>query len=178
MKASTAAESCRETAMYLLGTKSILGPFPETATYERARTSNRTLARRSRAADRELVDRPFHLGKKIVTNTSKTVRRISLALAVINAAICTTVHAEYRCSTPQLLTMWEQRACELARQDTPDALIHFIHRINMINAGLNIDDYVGKVDAERWELAGQKTPAEPLRSAVANNSAKGAKKTK
>lgn len=109
-------------------------------------------------------------------NPSKTMLPISLALALVNAAVPTTVHAEYRCSTPGLLTSWEQRACELARQDTPYALIHFIHRINAINAGLNLDDYVSKTDAQRWELAAQKTRDEPLRSANATSSAKGAEK--
>jgi len=94
-----------------------------------------------------------------MTNTSRTVLPISLAFALVNAAIPTKGHAEYRCSTPGLLTLWEQRACELARQDTPDALIHFIHRINVINAGLNLDDYISKADAQRWELAWQKTRA-------------------
>jgi len=111
-----------------------------------------------------------------MTNPSKTMLLISLALALVNAAIPATGHAEYRCSTPGLLTSWEQRACELARQDTPYALIHFIHRINAINAGLNLDDYVSKADAQRWELAARKTPDEPLHSANAASSAKGAEK--
>ena len=75
-------------------------------------------------------------------------------LAMIAAmGISTAAHAEYRCSTPGSLTVWENRACELARQDAPSALIHFIHRLNIINAGLYIDDYVGKADAERWDVA-------------------------
>ena len=98
-------------------------------------------------------------------------------LAMIAAmGISTAAHAEYRCSTPGSLTVWENRACELARQDAPSALIHFIHRLNIINAGLYIDDYVGKADAERWELARQKTRLQPLGSANANSSAKGAEK--
>jgi hypothetical protein len=39
-------------------------------------------------------------------------------------------------------------------------LIHFVHRINTINAALYIDDYVGRADAERWELAKQKARPE------------------
>jgi hypothetical protein len=46
----------------------------------------------------------------------------------------------------------------------------------VINAGLNVDDYVGKADAERWEVAGQKTRLEPLGSANLNSSAKGNEK--
>jgi hypothetical protein len=82
------------------------------------------------------------------------------------------------CSTPGALTPWEERACELARQDTPNELIHFIHRINMLHAGLNLDDYVGKADAERWELARQKKRLEAPGSATANSLAKGAEKAK
>jgi hypothetical protein len=84
---------------------------------------------------------------------------------------------EYRCSTPGSLTLWEQRACELARQDTPDALIHYIQRINKVNAGLYIYDYVGKADAERWELARQKTRPEAPNSAAANSSVKSTQTT-
>jgi hypothetical protein len=109
-----------------------------------------------------------------MTNTSKTVLRISTAVALVTAALSTTVHAEYRCATPGLLTLGEKRACELAREDTPDALIHFIHSTKAIYPGLKIDDYVGKADTERWELSRQKTPFEPLAVANANNSAKGA----
>jgi hypothetical protein len=100
----------------------------------------------------------------------------SILALIVAMAISTTVHAEGRCGTPELLTSWEQRACELARQNTPDALIHFIHRMKMINAGLNIHDYVGQADAERWEVARQKARLEPLGSAKANSSANGAEK--
>ena len=89
----------------------------------------------------------------------------------------TTVEASFRCSTPGLLTLWEKRACELARQDTPDALIHFVHSINRIGAGLYIYDYVGNADAERWEQARQKTRLEPLASTTANSSVKDTEKT-
>ena len=102
----------------------------------------------------------------------------SILALILAMAISTAAHAEYQCSTPGSLTAWEKRACELARQDTPDALIHYIHRINKVNAGLNIDDYVGKADAERWELARQKTRLEQLGSATANGSANGTEKAK
>jgi hypothetical protein len=46
----------------------------------------------------------------------------------------------------------------------------------MINPGLNIHDYVGQADAERWEVARQKARLEPLGSAKANSSANGAEK--
>ena len=100
----------------------------------------------------------------------------SILALVVAMAISTSVHAEDRCSTPGSLTPWEQRACELARQDTPYALMHFFRRMNRINEGLNIQDYVGKADAERWELARQKTRPEPLGSVNANSSAKGTEK--
>jgi hypothetical protein len=100
----------------------------------------------------------------------------SILALIVAMALSTSVHAEDRCSAPGSLTPWEQRACELARRDTPYALIHFFHRMNRINEGLNINDYVSKADAERWELARQKTRLQPLGSANANNSAKGAEK--
>jgi hypothetical protein len=101
----------------------------------------------------------------------------SILAMIVAMGISTAAHAEYRCSTPGLLTLWEVRACELARQDTPDALIHYINRINKINAGLYIYDYVGKADAERWEQARQETRLEPLGSATANSSVKHTEKT-
>jgi len=98
-------------------------------------------------------------------------------LAIIVAMGVSTAHAEYRCSTPGLLTPWEVRACELARQDTPDALIHYVHSINKVDAGLYIHDYVGNADAERWEQARQEARLEPPGSATANSSIKDTEKT-
>jgi hypothetical protein len=102
----------------------------------------------------------------------------SILAIIVAMTISTAAHAEYRCSTPGSLTQWEQRACELARQDTPNALIHYINRMNTINGGLYIDDYVGKADSERWEPARQKTRLEQLRSATATGSANGTEKAK
>ena len=100
----------------------------------------------------------------------------SILAVIVAMAISTPARAEYRCSTPWLLTLWEKRACELARQDTPDALIRYVHGINKVSAGLNIDDYVGKADAERWELARQNPHPEASASAAANSPAKGTEK--
>jgi hypothetical protein len=102
----------------------------------------------------------------------------SILVIIAAMTISTAAHAEYRCSTPGLLDLWEQRACEFASQDTPDALIHYVKRLNKIGAGLYIDDYVGKADSERWELAGQKTRLEQLRSATATGSANSTENTK
>jgi hypothetical protein len=102
----------------------------------------------------------------------------SILAIIVAMTISTAAPAEYRYSTRGLLTLWEQRACELARQDTPDALIHYINRMNTISAGLYIDDYVGKADSERWELARQKTRLEQLRSATATGSANSIEKAK
>jgi hypothetical protein len=89
------------------------------------------------------------------SHTSKIVRPISGAGALAAALLCTTVHAEYRCATPQQLSTAEIRACELARQDTPDALIHFVNRTKGIY-NLYVNDYVSSVDADRWEVAKRK----------------------
>jgi hypothetical protein len=99
-------------------------------------------------------------------------------LAIIAAmAVSTAAQAEYRCSTPRLLTAWEQRACELARQDAPYALMHFFRIMNRTDEGLKIDDYVGKADAQRWELARQKTRPEAPSNATLNSLAKDTGKT-
>ena len=75
-------------------------------------------------------------------------------------------HAEYRCATPEQLTNAEKQACELARQDTPDALIHFVNRTKG-TYNLLADDYVSKADTERWELAKSKAPADSPAAAKA-----------
>jgi hypothetical protein len=104
------------------------------------------------------------------SNAAGLAARSILAMIVVAMAISTAAHAANRCSTPGSLTLWEVRACELARQDTPDELVRYVHKMNMINAGLYINDYVGMADAERWALAKQKTLLEPLYSATANSS--------
>jgi hypothetical protein len=63
---------------------------------------------------------------------------------------------------------WEQRACELARQDTLYAFMHFFRMMNRTNEKLKIDDYVGKADAEGWELARQRTRREAPSNATSN----------
>jgi hypothetical protein len=102
----------------------------------------------------------------------------SILAVIVAMAVSTAAHAEYRCSTPGLLTNWEQRACELARQNTPDALIHFIHSINRIGAALIVDDYASNADGKRWELARQKTRLEQLAGVTTNGSTNGTEKAK
>lgn len=97
-------------------------------------------------------------------NTSKQTYRIAFAVAIVVGTVSTGVRAEYRCATPERLSSEEQRACELAQQDTPDALIHFVNRTKAIYH-LYANDYVSKADVERWELAGRK--GAPDSSAIA-----------
>jgi hypothetical protein len=103
---------------------------------------------------------------------------IAVSAAIATAALSSPAYAEYRCATLEQLSNVEKQACELARQDTPDALRRYIHRMNTINAGLYISDYVGKADAERWELARQKPRLEQLGSATSNDSANGTENAK
>jgi hypothetical protein len=95
----------------------------------------------------------------------------SILAVILGMAISAAAHAEYRCGNPGLLTLWEVRACELARQDTPHELVRYVHKMNMINAGLYIDDYVGTAQVERWGLTEEKTRPEPLYGAKANRTA-------
>jgi len=83
--------------------------------------------------------------------TPKQTFHISLAVAAVATTLSMGAHAEYRCATPERLSYEEARACELARQDTPEALIHFVNRTKAIY-NLYVNDYVSKADAERWEL--------------------------
>jgi hypothetical protein len=98
---------------------------------------------------------PFNRTFKENEMRHSTNRKTSLRAAAITLAatlLCATAHAEYRCATPEQLSNAEKQACELARQDTPDALIHFVNRTKG-TYNLYIDDYVSKADGDRWELA-------------------------
>jgi hypothetical protein len=97
-----------------------------------------------------------------MTNTSRPALRMSAAAALAVTAL--SAHAEYRCATPGLLWLGERKACELAQQPTPDALVHFIHRtVGVYN--LYIYDYVNDSDGARWEQAKRQTV--PSSAAVA-----------
>ncbi len=105
--------------------------------------------------------------------TASTLAMIVAMTLSTSARADASAVAEYRCGNPGLLTLWEKRACDLARQNTPDALIHFVHSINRIGAGLNVYAYVSDADDRRWDVASQKTGLEPLRSADAGGPTEG-----
>jgi hypothetical protein len=75
------------------------------------------------------------------------IRALTVALV---AGVCATAHAEYRCTSPS--SPEAQRACELARQNSSDALRHYIQRTGSIY-GLYFYDYVRPADFERWDAA-------------------------
>ena len=95
---------------------------------------------------------------------SKRSNRIALTAAAFATILCATARAEYRCATPQQLDSAETRACQLAQQDTPEALIRFVNRTKAIY-NLYVNDYVSEADVQRWEMAKQK--AEPDSASVA-----------
>jgi hypothetical protein len=107
--------------------------------------------------------------------TSEQTYRIAFAVAIVAATVSTGVHAEYRCATPERLTNEETRACELARQDSPDALIHFVNRTKAIY-NLYANDYVSQADVERWELAKRKEAPDAPAIAKMKADAKGTSK--
>jgi hypothetical protein len=114
------------------------------------------------------MNKPYQQSRR---SKSTRLAAASTLATILAMAISTSAHAdasavaEYRCSTPGLLTLWEKRACDLARQNTPDELIRFVHSINRIGAGLNVYAYVSDADDRRWDVA---TRREPLRSADAS----------
>ena len=81
--------------------------------------------------------------------TAKTLLWTAAA-AVATAALSPKAYAEYRCATPRQLTSAETRACELARQDSPDALIHFTRSTKGVY-DLYLPDYFSEADQKRWE---------------------------
>jgi hypothetical protein len=86
---------------------------------------------------------------------------MSGALATF-AAVATVASIEaragYVCDAPPSLA--DKRACELAKRDSPDELLHFIQRTRSVY-GLYIYDYVPDKDVGRRELTrqGDKAPA-------------------
>jgi hypothetical protein len=108
-------------------------------------------------------------------NISTQTYLIAFAVGIVAASVSTGAQAEYRCATPERLTNEEARACELARQDSPDALIHFVNRTKAIY-DLYVNDYVSKADVERWELAKSKEAPDAPAIAKMKADAKGTSK--
>jgi len=108
-------------------------------------------------------------------NTSKQTYRIAFAVAIVAATASTGTSAEYRCATPERLTNEETRACELARQNTPDALIYFVNRTKAIY-NLYVNEYVSKADVERWDLAKYRMVPDSSDIAKAKGETKGTSK--
>jgi hypothetical protein len=91
-----------------------------------------------------------------MTNTSRAALRMSAVATALAATtfLSTAAYAEYRCATPGLLWLGEKKACELARQPTPDALVRFVHRTQG-TYNLYINDYVDDGAGARWHQAKQ-----------------------
>ena len=93
---------------------------------------------------------------RFANRTAKTLPWIAAA-AVATMALSRTAYAEYRCATPERLSNAEKRACQLARQDSPGALIHFVRSTRGVY-DLYLPYYVSEADAERWELVKRGRP--------------------
>jgi len=87
----------------------------------------------------------------------------ALTVAVVAAGVSVAAHAEYRCTSPS--SPEAQRACELARQNSADALRQFVQRTSSIY-GLYFYDYVRPADVDRWQAA-RRDDAAPSVAAVA-----------
>ena len=110
-----------------------------------------------------------------MTRFSKTALCLSAVAALAATTLSTTAYAEYRCATPERLALGEKKACELARQDAPDALIHFVNRTKAVY-GLYVNDYVSQADVERWDLARRNGTADSPAVAKAKNDTRGVSK--
>ncbi len=90
-----------------------------------------------------------------------SIQALGIAAAVATAGVSMNARAEYRCANPKQLSPAETRACELARQHTSDALVHFVHTTRGIY-DLYVNDYVSESDVQRWELARHSTVVAPI----------------
>jgi hypothetical protein len=94
--------------------------------------------------------------------SSKHIQGSSFGAAIVASAVCVGAHAEYRCANVGQLDHAERRACELAKQQTPEALIRFVNRTKALY-DLYVNDYVNSADVERWESAESKpTTVSPM----------------
>ena len=84
-----------------------------------------------------------------MTSMLHFVQRVLAALPFVSVVLVGHASAEYRCTAPEQLTNAETRACELAQQDSPGALIRFVNRTKG-SYNLVADDYVSQADVERW----------------------------
>ena len=71
--------------------------------------------------------------------------RLSTLCALLLAG---TAQAKYLCAEPQ--TPVDRRACEAAREG-PDALRHFVQRMNWLNHNLVYGDYVNEATQLAWD---------------------------
>lgn len=96
---------------------------------------------------------------------SSTLIRVSAAVAVA-AALSTTAHAAYRCAAPEQLGNAEATACKLAKEDSPEALVHYVQRSHAVFSDLSVNDYVTEADAKRWEIAAAQKSGSPAVAAA------------
>jgi len=80
--------------------------------------------------------------------SKKTV--IALAIAATSASFSIAAQAEYVCKHPA--TAWDQKACELAKKDSPKELVQYVQHTQGVY-GMYVNDYVSAKDVEHWELA-------------------------
>lgn len=69
---------------------------------------------------------------------------------VMAISVSAGARAEYLCNAPA--SPADQRACELAKKDSPRELYHYILRTKTIY-GLYMPDYIAPSDVKRWDLA-------------------------
>jgi hypothetical protein len=79
-----------------------------------------------------------------------SILAVLIAMAIF--ALPAAARAEYRCTAPERLAEEEQRACELAKQNSPVALIHFVNS-KKGTYDMSLSDYVSVADLARWSLA-------------------------
>jgi hypothetical protein len=91
-----------------------------------------------------------HLQLPRLNSASPAAGPMRALMVALVAGFSVAAHAEYRCAPPS--SPEAQRACELARQYSPDALRQYVQRTSSIY-GLYFYDYVRRDDFDRWEAA-------------------------
>ncbi len=91
-----------------------------------------------------------HLQLSRLNSASPAAGPMRALMVALVAGVSVAAHAEYRCASPS--SPEAQHACELARQNSADALRQYVQRTSSIY-GLYFYDYVRPADFDRWEAA-------------------------
>ena len=76
--------------------------------------------------------------------------KVFVTSALASSIFLSVANAEYRCDKRETLSHDEQRACEMAKEDSPVHLLQFVRSTAPLYH-LRAEDYVSNNDVDHWE---------------------------